>query len=1061
MPQYSDYILVSGTTETIKKNTKGSRYVVTNDGFLVISSGGTLSWSDSTDHYITYGGAVIVYSGGTAYGGTYLETGCGYVYAGGIASSPDIRDSSWFVVSSGGKVYNADIFSRGVMDVRSSGFAYRTTVSGGEMRVEHYASTTFVYSGGLVRVGSGATLLDTYVNRAGAVIVSSGGTAQTTDIFTASATIYGKAYYNHISGGGMSIMSGGYANTNEVINGDLYVSNGGTVTSSLISSGGSMNVSKGGFASKTTIFKYGTAYIGGTASGTVLSGGSMDLFGSSYNGVYSAGIVSIGYGGYSYNEVFSNTRTYVLGSGSASGVVYGGTLGSGCSVIIDGGRFGGKTISNAFINVTTGYADVSALNGAVATIKGGVFNAYAGGVMTSAVISGYGSSKGKMYVMSGAIVKDVNVSANAHLGIMIGGSVTYASAGPSSGSNSASIGVSSGGRLGSVLVYGGMLDIGSGGSVTSAIFSSGGKAHVSGTIGTALVGSGCPVQVSSGGAINSALINEGGRINVNGGKLYDATVAYKGILSIASGGTASGGTIRGSALVNATGFMSGGTVSSGGQLYISGSGSAMGTLIASSGYAVIHNSGVLFGGSASSGGLISVLSGGNAGLCIISSGGTIKCSAGANVTFSLIEKGGKITGAYNCSSLVFSSGGIADFDISGRAAGNASAFVSELGEAMSQSAVFTLSIFGGQPNGKYKLASGAAGFDKTITVKNWDTGATLGTLKVGQTTKIGGVNYKLELDSDSVLSVTVGAAAPASSAKGDVDGNGVSDVLFQYSGGDYQLGYWMNGTNEWRGQGLAKPAEWEVLGSYDMNNNGKADSVLVGNVEVGGVKGAYIGYYLDSVDADANWQNIGYLTNAEDIVWKNKVGNLTGNAGMNSIVWYAPEAYSLGAWTDGTTHWVSLSESFGGGAWKLVGCGDFNGDGKDSVVMSYSNGQMFYAVGIDGVPASLGSANWSGWEIRAIGDFAGDGKDDLVLFHNDTGAMVMCANGYVDSYVSIGQLDKKDWFVVGAGDYNGDAKDDMLVRQYSTGMLGYYVSGDTSKWVELGRGVDMNWTVIA
>jgi hypothetical protein len=45
-------------------------------------------------------------------------------------------------------------------------------------------------------------------------------------------------------------------------------------------------------------------------------------------------------------------------------------------------------------------------------------------------------------------------------------------------------------------------------------------------------------------------------------------------------------------------------------------------------------------------------------------------------------------------------------------------------------------------------------------------------------------------------------------------------VLFQYTGGDYQLGYWMNGTNEWRGQGLAKPAEWEVLGSYDMNSNG-------------------------------------------------------------------------------------------------------------------------------------------------------------------------------------------------------------------------------------------------
>jgi hypothetical protein len=75
--------------------------------------------------------------------------------------------------------------------------------------------------------------------------------------------------------------------------------------------------------------------------------------------------------------------------------------------------------------------------------------------------------------------------------------------------------------------------------------------------------------------------------------------------------------------------------------------------------------------------------------------------------------------------------------------------------------------------------------------------------------------------------------------------------------------------------------------------------------------------------------------------------------------------------------------------------------------------------------------------------------------------MVLCANGNLDSFVSLAQLDAEDWFVVGAGDYNGDAKDDLLVRQYSTGMLGYYTSGDTAQWVELGRGVDMNWTVIA
>ena len=99
--------------------------------------------------------------------------------------------------------------------------------------------------------------------------------------------------------------------------------------------------------------------------------------------------------------------------------------------------------------------------------------------------------------------------------------------------------------------------------------------------------------------------------------------------------------------------------------------------------------------------------------------------------------------------------------------------------------------------------------------------------------------------------------------------------------------------------------------------------------------------------------------------------------------------------------------------------------------------------------------------MRAIGDFAGDGRDDIVLFHHDTGSMVMCADGNLDSYVSIGQLAANDWFVVGAGDYDGDAQDDLLVRQKSTGMLGYYASGIQDNWNVLGYGVDMDWTVIA
>ncbi|MBO7088943.1 MAG: hypothetical protein J6W70_03480, partial [Lentisphaeria bacterium] len=204
----------------------------------------------------------------------------------------------------------------------------------------------------------------------------------------------------------------------------------------------------------------------------------------------------------------------------------------------------------------------------------------------------------------------------------------------------------------------------------------------------------------------------------------------------------------------------------------------------------------------------------------------------------------------------------------------------------------------------------------------------------------------------------------ASAAKGDIDGNGVSDVMFQWTGGDNQIGFWMNGHTQWQSQSRTHSPEWTVLGARDMNADGKADTLMLGQASIIDMQGTYIGYYSGGVDTDANWHTIGFLLNqgpSNNAAWNNAVGNLTGSANANSIVWYSPNLYALGIWTDGTDNWKSLSYDFGGDAWTLVGCGDFDGDGKDSVVMSYNGGQLFYAVGIDGASQSLGSANWSGW----------------------------------------------------------------------------------------------------
>ena len=134
--------------------------------------------------------------------------------------------------------------------------------------------------------------------------------------------------------------------------------------------------------------------------------------------------------------------------------------------------------------------------------------------------------------------------------------------------------------------------------------------------------------------------------------------------------------------------------------------------------AQVCEGGSLLSGSVNSGGRLDVEYGGTVGSCTVSAGGMLRIYRGGMLHDISVLSGGKITGNYNCSDFTWSSGAVADMDITDSLPGYSSAFVTNLGNALSGGAVFTLSVFDTQENGTYKLASGAAGFDKTITVQN-------------------------------------------------------------------------------------------------------------------------------------------------------------------------------------------------------------------------------------------------------------------------------------------------------------------------------------------------------
>jgi hypothetical protein len=217
------------------------------------------------------------------------------------------------------------------------------------------------------------------------------------------------------------------------------------------------------------------------------------------------------------------------------------------------------------------------------------------------------------------------------------------------------------------------------------------------------------------------------------------------------------------------------------------------------------------------------------------------------------------------------------------------------------------------------------------------------------------------------------------------------------------------------------PAEWEVKGIGDVNNDGKAD-----------------------------------------VVWQHSNGNVA--------VWLM----------NGQT--IS-SVTFPGGVapqWRIEKIGDVNGDGKaDLVWRNTTSGQVAVwlmnggtiakSVFLAGVPLD--------WKIDGLGDLNGDDQADIVWRNEVSGVVaVWLMNGLGMSSIEFPGVNSLDWKIQGVGDFNGDGKADLLWQNeithsvaiwlmnggtiLSTGNLGYVPPEWKIKRVadaDLGPEADVVW----
>ena len=138
--------------------------------------------------------------------------------------------------------------------------------------------------------------------------------------------------------------------------------------------------------------------------------------------------------------------------------------------------------------------------------------------------------------------------------------------------------------------------------------------------------------------------------------------------------------------------------------------------------------------------------------------------------------------------------------------------------------------------------------------------------------------------------------------------------------------------------------------------------------------------------------------------------------------------------------------------WRVVGVGDFDGDGKADLLLRRSDdtgeARIWLLDGRKRVENIALTPPAPGWKVIGVGDFNGDGKADLLWRRsNDTGeARIWLLDGRsVVEDIGLRQPAPR-WKVIGVGDFNGDGKADLLWRRSDD-------TGEARIWLLDGRNV--------
>ena len=156
--------------------------------------------------------------------------------------------------------------------------------------------------------------------------------------------------------------------------------------------------------------------------------------------------------------------------------------------------------------------------------------------------------------------------------------------------------------------------------------------------------------------------------------------------------------------------------------------------------------------------------------------------------------------------------------------------------------------------------------------------------------------------------------------------------------------------------------------------------------------------------------------------------------------------------------------------WKVAANGDFNGDGKADLLLRRDDGWLTNWLGTANGSFTSNGANTSlfftpDWKIASTGDFNADGYTDILLRRDDgwvTNWLGNSSGGFTNNGANTALFFTTDWKVIGTGDINGDGKDDLILRRndgWITDWLGTSNGGFTNNGANTALFLTTDWTI--